>query len=161
MFVSIAGVVVNSGYAVLTRLLAAHDSPATTLIWTQVAGLALLTPTLPFVWVTPPTALDWELMGLMGFCAAAGHGLMILAHQRAPAAVLTPFGYMQLLWMIMSGLLVFGDVPPLATLLGASLVVACGLFLVLHERARATGGAVFAKKAEMGQGVVRRAKIRI
>ena len=73
-------------------------------------------------------------MAGMGVFATAGHGLLILAHQRAPAPVLTPFNYSQLLWMILSGLIVFGDRPPLATLIGAGLVVGCGWFLVAYER---------------------------
>ena len=59
---------------------------------------------------------------------------MILGHQRAPAPALAPFNYTQLVWMIVAGLLIFGDVPPVATLVGAGVVVACGLFLLLHER---------------------------
>jgi drug/metabolite transporter (DMT)-like permease len=132
--VAIGGVACAAVYALATRRLAAYDSPETTLAWTQVAGIALLTPVLPRVWETPPSAFAWAVMAAMGGFAALGHGLLILAHQRAPAPVLTPFNYTQLIWMIVSGMLVFGDRPPGATLLGAGLVVACGLFLVMYER---------------------------
>ena len=54
----------------------------------------------------------WALMAGMGAFGAVGHGLLIKAHQLAPAAALAPFGYTQLLWMIASGWLVFGDWPP-------------------------------------------------
>ena len=70
----------------------------------------------------------------MGAFAALGHGLLILAHQRAPGARSHALQLYPALWMIVSGMIVFGDRPPAATLLGAGLVVACGLFLVLHER---------------------------
>ncbi len=73
-------------------------------------------------------------MAIMGVCGALGHWLLILAHQRAPASALTPFTYTQLIWAIAAGALVFGDVPPATTLIGAALVVVCGLFLALHER---------------------------
>ena len=79
-------------------------------------------------------------MAGMGVLAAVGHGLLIKAHQLAPASVLAPFGYTQLLWMIVSGFLVFGDWPPLATFFGAALVVGCGLFLILYERAGGRAG---------------------
>ena len=134
VLLSVAGTACAGGYALATRRLAAHDGPQTTLAWTQIAGLLLLTPALPWVWVTPPTPFVWLAMGGMGFFAAAGHGLLILAHQRAPAPVLTPFNYTQLIWMIVSGLVVFGDMPPPTTLLGAAIVVGCGLFLVAYER---------------------------
>jgi drug/metabolite transporter (DMT)-like permease len=134
VLLAMSGVMCSAGYALITRTLARHDAPATTLAWTQLAGITLFTPLLPFQWTTPSSALLWTAMGTMGFCAAAGHGLLILAHQRAPAAVLTPFNYTQLIWMILSGWFVFGDAPPVATLFGAGLVVLCGLFLIVYER---------------------------
>jgi drug/metabolite transporter (DMT)-like permease len=132
--VAIAGVACNAAYALATRMLAGQDAPQTTLAWTPIAGVAALTPLLPWSWQPPDGALVWLVIVNMGVCGALGHWLLILAHQRAPASVLTPFSYTQLLWMIVSGALVFGDTPPTATLVGAGLVVACGLFLVLHER---------------------------
>jgi drug/metabolite transporter (DMT)-like permease len=135
VIVAIAGVVCNAGYALTTRMLASSDSSRTTLIWTPLAGVVLLTPTLPFVWVNPPTLSAWAVMAGMGVFATLGHGLLILAHERAPASVLTPFSYTQLLWMIVSGLIVFGDRPTGAVLLGAGIVVGCGLYLIWRERA--------------------------
>lgn len=134
VIVSVLGVLCNSGYAIATRSVAAHDAPETTLAWTQFAGIVVLTPLLPWIWKTPPDLFGWAVMAGMGLFAVLGHWLLILAHQRAPAPVLAPFNYTQLIWMIVSGFLVFGDVPPLATLVGAGVVVACGLFLLLHER---------------------------
>jgi drug/metabolite transporter (DMT)-like permease len=134
VILSLAGVVCNAGYALATRWLAAHDAPETTLAWTPLAGMALLTPVLPFVWVTPASLAAWGAMAAMGVLAVVGHWLLILAHQRAPAPVLAPFNYTQLIWMIVTGYLVFGDRPPTATLIGAGLAAACGLFLILRER---------------------------
>ena len=65
---------------------------------------------------------------------ALGHGLLIVAHKFAPAPFLAPFFYTQLVWMIVSGLIVFGDWPPAATLVGAALVAASGGYLALRER---------------------------
>jgi len=70
----------------------------------------------------------------MGAFGAAGHALLIVAHRFAPAPALTPFSYTQLIWMIVSGVLVFGDWPSAPTLVGASLVVACGAYLAVRER---------------------------
>ncbi|MGO8800645.1 MAG: DMT family transporter [Roseiarcus sp.] len=136
VIVAIAGVACNAGYALTTRLLASSDPARTTLIWTPIAGVALLTPILPFYWVSPPTPATLAVMAGMGVFAALGHWLLIVAHERAPASVLTPFTYTQLLWMIASGLVVFGDRPTGAILLGAAIVVACGLYLIWRERAR-------------------------
>jgi drug/metabolite transporter (DMT)-like permease len=59
---------------------------------------------------------------------------LILAHRRAPASVLSPFMYTQLLWATTAGFLVFGDVPSRWTLAGAAIVVASGLYLLHRER---------------------------
>jgi drug/metabolite transporter (DMT)-like permease len=135
VLIAIAGVLCNAGYALTTRMLASADSSKTTLTWTPLAGVVLLTPALPFVWVNPPTLATLAIMVAMGFFGALGHWLLILAHERAPASALTPFGYTQLLWMILSGLLVFGDRPSTAVLSGAGIVVGCGLYLIWRERA--------------------------
>ena len=135
--IAIAGALCNAGYSLATRGVAAHDSGQTTLLWTQLAGVIAATPLLPWFWTAPANLLGWGLMAAMGALGAVGHALLIKAHQLAPAPTLAPFGYTQLLWMILSGLLVFGDWPPPATFLGAALVVGCGLFLLFYENAAA------------------------
>ncbi len=135
VLIAIAGVACNSGYVIATRRLAGVDPARTTLLWTQAAGVLFLTPILPLVWRWPTSANVWLAMAGLGVFAAAGHGLLIVAHKFAPAPVLTPFTYTQLVWMIVSGALIFGDWPPAATLVGAALVVACGAYLALRERA--------------------------
>jgi drug/metabolite transporter (DMT)-like permease len=135
VFVAVAGVVCNAGYVLATRKLAGVDSAPTTLVWTQAAGLVFLTPMLPWIWRWPESSHVWLAMAGLGAFAAAGHGLLIVAHRFAPAPVLTPFTYTQLIWMIVSGFVVFGDWPPAATLAGASLVAVCGVWLALRERA--------------------------
>ena len=135
VLVAVAGALCNAGYALATRGVAGHDSGQTTLLWTQVAGVVALTPLLPWFWRAPQGALGWGLMAGMGAFGAIGHGLLIKAHQLAPASALAPFGYTQLVWMILSGYFVFGDWPPATTFLGAGLVVGCGLFLLFYERA--------------------------
>ena len=134
VLVAVAGVLRNSGYVLATRRLAAADAPQTTLAWTQIAGIVFLTPLLPWVCRHPATVQVWLVMAAMGAFGAGGHALLIVAHRFAPAPALTPFSYTQLLWMIVSGALVFGDWPSPETLIGATLVVACGAYLALRER---------------------------
>lgn len=134
VLLAVAGVASNAGYVLVTRKLAGVDPPLTTLVWSQVPGFALTTPFVPWIWRAPPSAGVWLVLGGLGAFAAAGHALLIVAHRYAPAPALTPFTYTQLLWMIVAGFVVFGDVPPPMTLVGAALVVACGAWLALRER---------------------------
>ena len=67
-------------------------------------------------------------MALTGLLGGFGHYLLIIAHRLAPPAVLAPFMYTQLVWVIALGFLVFADLPNLWTITGASIVVASGLY---------------------------------
>jgi drug/metabolite transporter (DMT)-like permease len=109
VLLAVAGVVCNSLYVLATRKLAGADSPQTTLAWTQVAGLVFLTPILPWVWKQPGSVGIWAVMAVMGVFGATSHGMLIVAHRYAPAPTLTPFTYTQLIWMIISGVVVFGQ----------------------------------------------------
>lgn len=124
-------------YNITTRVLAAHDSSETTLVYSGLVGMAALTPVMPFVWEWPDSTLTWLLLFSLGVYGALGHWLLIMAHRRAPAAVLSPFIYTQLIWMVLLGFLMFGDVPDHWTVVGSLIVVGSGLYLVMRERAKA------------------------
>ncbi|MGL5115428.1 MAG: DMT family transporter [Beijerinckiaceae bacterium] len=131
---SLAGTFCYAFYAILTRILSAHDKPETTMFYSGLAGLFLLAPILPFVWKTPESMLVWGVLLLLGISGTIGHWLLILAHRLAPASTLSPFIYTQLIWMLLLGYLVFGDVPDRYTLVGAAVVTASGLYLLHRER---------------------------
>jgi drug/metabolite transporter (DMT)-like permease len=147
---SLAGAVCYAFYAMLTRILAGHDSSGTTMVYSGLGGLLLLTPAVPFFWKQPANLTVWLLMILIGAFGAIGHWLLIKAHQRAPAPVLSPFIYSQMVWMILLGWLVFGDLPDRWTLAGASVVIASGLYLLHRERVT---GRVMTEPATIKTGV--------
>jgi drug/metabolite transporter (DMT)-like permease len=119
-------------YVISTRVLSHYDSSATTMFYTNVAGTVALTALLPLFWSTP-TAIEGALMFAMGAVALLGHYLLIVAHRLAPASVLSPFMYTQLIWMIFYGYAVFSQLPNQWTLIGASVVIASGLYLLYRE----------------------------
>ena len=119
-------------YALMTRAVAGHDRPYTTLFWSGTVGAAAVLPVLPFVWVPPPASV-WLAMAGMGVLATLGHYLLILANERAPALILAPFTYAQLVGATVLGWLVFGDAPDRWTLLGGTIVAASGLSLLVLE----------------------------
>jgi drug/metabolite transporter (DMT)-like permease len=121
-------------YAILTRMIAAQDSWRTTTLYSAMSGL-LLTPLLPGVWVWPESGLVWAMLFVIGVFGGLGHWLLILAHQRAPAAILAPFVYTQIVWMSALGWIVFRDAPGPWTLAGGAIVIASGLYLWARERA--------------------------
>ncbi len=133
---AVGGVIAYALYQVVTRQLAAHDSSQTTMFYSGFAGVLILTPVMPFIDMKTLSASGWILAIMMGVFGSVGHFLLILAHRRAPAPILSPFMYTQIVWMIILGMLVFGDTPDRYTLIGAGIVIACGLYLLYRERVR-------------------------
>lgn len=132
----LAAVCAYSAYNILTRFLAAHDSSETTLVYSGVVGVVGMSALLPVTWSPPADALSWGLIVLMGASGAVGHWLVILSHRRAPASTLAPFIYSQLLWMVIAGWLIFGQLPDRWTVIGGLIVVGSGLYLLYRERVR-------------------------
>jgi drug/metabolite transporter (DMT)-like permease len=122
-------------YSIATRVLARTDSNETTLFYSNIVGALALLPVVPFVWATPSDPLVIALMVATGAMGSFGHYLLIAAHRLAPAAVLSPFIYTEIVLVTATGFLVFGDVPNRSTLTGAAIVVASGLYILHRERA--------------------------
>ena len=134
---SLGNMVCYAFYVIITRKLAAYDSTATTMFFSGLAGLAVMAPAMPWLWTSPASAQVWLLLVGIGLLGTFGHWLLILAHARAPASVLAPFIYTQLIWSVSLGLLVCGDVPNGWTLAGAGVVIGSGLYLLAQETRRA------------------------
>lgn len=121
-------------YSISTRILSRSDSDKTTNFYSNLVGAALVTLAVPFVWTPQSDPKVILLMCAMGLFSGLGHYLLIRAHRLAPASVLAPFIYSEIVWMIALGFLVFGDVPNRWTLAGVAVVIASGLYLLYRER---------------------------
>jgi drug/metabolite transporter (DMT)-like permease len=120
-------------YQILTRIVSRDDPPATTLFYTAVVGTIGLSIIGPFSWTTPDVR-GWALFSLVACLGASGHFLLIKALQLAPASVLQPFSYTTLIWATTVGFLVFGNLPDLATVAGAGIIAASGIYSFARER---------------------------
>jgi len=121
-------------FNLLTRQLAAHDTPETTQLWSSFGATAAIMPFALAAWQAPSAALQWAVLLLIGTAGGLGHYLLALAHRYAPASVLAPFLYQQIVWMMLLGYLVFGDVPDRAVVTGAAVVIASGAYLLYREK---------------------------
>jgi drug/metabolite transporter (DMT)-like permease len=121
-------------YSIATRLLASVDSSETTLFYSNLSGSVVYTIGLPFFWTMLDNYAFYAMMVMHGSLASLGHYLMIRAHRIAPASVLSPFMYTQIVWVICAGYFVFGDLPNRWTLVGSAIVIASGLYLLYRER---------------------------
>ena len=126
-------------YQILTRVVSRADPPLTTLFYTALVGAAGLTVVGPFHW-TAPDAAGWALFGLVAGLGASGHFLLIKALQLAPASSLQPYSYTILIWATAVGFVVFGNLPDLATVAGALIIAASGIYTFARERKRRAPG---------------------
>jgi drug/metabolite transporter (DMT)-like permease len=131
---SLASAFCYAGYNLTTRLLSTTESPAGMLIYPALLATVLLTPTLPVAGVMPPDWLVAGALALTGVMGGIGHWFLIAAHRHAPASLLAPFQYTQILWMPVLGYLVFADIPARNTLIGAAIIVASGLYILYRQR---------------------------
>jgi drug/metabolite transporter (DMT)-like permease len=100
------------------------------------AGFLLASAALPFAWRTPATLADWLLFVSLGFFGGFGHYFMVRAYELAPAPIIAPLNYGQLLGAVLLGLLVFGQFPDLWTWIGSAIIVCTGIYLILRESRR-------------------------
>ena len=126
----------NAMYQLLTRRLTA-DTPHTTLFYSGLVGTALLSLALP--WMETPGRITFRDAGFMmelGLLAGLGHWMLISAYLKAPAALVAPFTYLQMIWATLYGLAIFGQLPDRWSALGMATIVASGVWLAVQERPR-------------------------
>ena len=135
-------VVSNSWFQMLTSQLAKTEDPLTLQFYTGWVGTLIASLALPWVWTPLPDGALWGFLMLMGLMGTVGHFLLILAYQRAPAATLTPYLYVQIGFAMLGDWLVFSHVPDGWSLAGMTLIALCGAagaWVAVHEsRAQAS-----------------------
>ena len=136
MLAAVVNAILYSIFMLMTRRLAAYDSPETIQYLPAVGAAIVLTPFALAGWQWPASRVEWTVACLLGVFGATGHYLLALAHRYAPSSVLAPFAYQQVLYMTVFGYVVFGDVPSVWVWTGAAIVAASGLYLFQRERAR-------------------------
>jgi drug/metabolite transporter (DMT)-like permease len=131
---SLAATICYGLYAVITRIASRTDSNQTSLFYTNLVGALVMLPIVPFVWQTPAHWTTVALMLMTGVLGSLGHFLLISGHKLAPASVLAPFIYTQLIWVVILGYVVFDHIPNVWTMAGASMVIGSGLYMIWRER---------------------------
>jgi drug/metabolite transporter (DMT)-like permease len=119
---------------ITTRML--RETSDTVLVSGQnVATLLFGAAFAPFGWVTP-SFRDFMLLSLFGVLSMVALACVNRSLKLAPASVVVPYQYTMIIWAIMLGYAVFGDVPDLLTLAGAAIIIAAGLYIFWREQAQ-------------------------
>jgi drug/metabolite transporter (DMT)-like permease len=117
-------------FQLMTRHLAtANEHPTTTLAWTLAVGLLAATPVALATWV-PLTPTEWLLSLSLGVVFGIAQLLLVRAFSYAPANVLAPFSYVQIIAATLFGLIAFHDVPDHWTILGIILIIAAAAYVM-------------------------------
>jgi drug/metabolite transporter (DMT)-like permease len=131
-------------YVIATRKLAGSSPPLVTLAYSALVGAVVMSAVVPAFWL-PPAPRDWAMMALMGLIGAVGHFLLIKAYEQAPASLLSPYGYSEMVMAVVVGFVAFGDFPDAGTWLGVAVIIASGVYIAVRERKREVAPATTAK----------------
>ncbi|MEK7701025.1 MAG: DMT family transporter [candidate division NC10 bacterium] len=123
-------------YQILTRRVAGHDRPETSVTYSALVGTLVLSAVVPFYWQTPDRLSHWLILLVIGLLGGLGHYFVAQALRWGPASIISPFHYVQLIGAAVMGYLAFGDVPSVATWAGATVIIASGLYIAWRETQR-------------------------
>lgn len=123
-------------YGLMTRHVSRQDSATVSFFWTGVAGAAFTS--LIGVWFWEPMSPgNWAWMLLLCLTAVLSHWLLIRAYEVAEASAIQPFAYLQLAFVSVIGIGLFGETLRPNVALGTVIVVCAGLFTLWRARKKA------------------------
>lgn len=148
---TVASALCYSFYQIFTRRVAGHDSPETSVVYSAFVGTLVMSAVLLFMalmpsqwqsaaaaagfagWKTPQSWLDLLLLCSLGVLGGAGHYCVARAMTYAPAYVVSPFHYVQLIGSVLIGYALFDDIPDMFVWLGAAVIIGSGVYIIWDE----------------------------
>jgi len=127
----VGSVVVYSFLMILTRRLGSTESAGAMTFYSALVFLAVGLIAAPFSWIRP-TPIGMLLMAATGLLAGSAQYCLTEAFRIAPPSLVAPFEYTSLLWAMLFGFLVWGDVPTTLVLVSGAVVIVSGIY-VLHD----------------------------
>lgn len=119
--------------SILVRNMTKTEKNAAIIFYFFVATSVFSLASLYWGWVIP----DWSVLGLLilsGLLGGVAQIAMTQAFRLTEASLLAPFDYFNMVWALILGILIFGEFPSPAVLIGGAIVVMAGLFVILRER---------------------------
>lgn len=118
--------------SIIVRKIGKEERSVVLLLYPMVANFAVMACVMPFVYVPVPVT-HLGLFGVIALFAFLGMLCIIAAYRRAEAVIVAPMQYSQILWAVLYGTLFFGETPDWNTAIGASVIIASGIYIVLRE----------------------------
>ena len=126
---AILGAMTGALNSLILRKIGHREKSGVILLYPVLAQVLVAGLIMPFVW-TPLTLSDWQVGLQMGALGLVGGLFIIAAYRTAPAIVVAPMQYSQIVWASILGYLLWGEKPSLASTLGIGVIVVAGLALL-------------------------------
>lgn len=123
-------------YQIFTRKVAGFDAPETSVVYSALIGTLVTTLIVPFVWTTPASWLDVLIMASLGVLGGLGHYCVAQSLTMAPANIVSPFQYFQMVGSVIVGYLMQGHLSDAYTWAGSAIIIASGLYIGWAETRR-------------------------
>lgn len=127
------GATLGATNSILLRMIGSRERPAVMLLYPTLAQVVVLSCVMPFVW-HPMTVEHWSLAALIGLLSVFGGLFIIAAYSRSAALVVAPMQYSQIIWGAGLGVLIFGETMDGFMILGISVIIAAGIYLLWRAR---------------------------
>jgi len=124
----------NAGTVIQTRRLTQSETTSSIVFYFSLVCAIAGALTLPFAWHSP-TASELVALIALGILGGIAHIFLTESYRHASASVVAPFDYSSMLWALLLGYWVFGELPSALVYVGAIIVAGAGLFVIWRERA--------------------------
>lgn len=129
---AVGGAVMGAMTSVIVRKIGKEERAVVLMLYPMVANFAVMAVALPFVYRPMPLP-HLGMLGLMSVLGLLGGLLIIAAYRRAPAIVVAPMQYSQIIWAAIFGYFIFNESVDWWTGVGTAVIVASGIYIVLRE----------------------------
>ncbi len=123
----------NAGTVIQTRRLTQSETTSSIVFYFSVVCAIAGAVTLPFAWHSP-TGPELTALIALGVLGGLAHIFLTESYRHASASVVAPFDYTSMLWALLLGYWVFGELPSVLVYIGGSIVAGAGLFVIWRER---------------------------
>ena len=130
---AVASAVFYALAAISVRQLSRSETTSCIYVLYNLANIVVCGTLMPWFWITP-TLEDWIIFFCIGFLGAAAQLGFLIAYRSAAATIIAPFDYLQIIFLILIGYLIWNEIPRSQSILGASLIVFSGLYIWARER---------------------------
>jgi S-adenosylmethionine uptake transporter len=129
---ALAAAVLGAATSVIVRKVGHSERSIVLMIYPMMANFLVMGLAMPFVYIPVPPA-DFAMMFALAALGLLGGVLVIAAYRRAPAIIVAPMQYSQMIWAIIFGYFIFDEQIDVMTGVGTVIIVAAGIYIVLRE----------------------------